>query len=317
MLTGHIGTGKSAAGNFFIGKEVFISKRAFGRATIESAAETAVIAQHSVQIIDTPGFMDVLSSTNINVDELAHALVLSRNGIHAFGLVIDVSTRFDKGIASTLQELLSSFKDIIPYIFILFTKAGCLENGKKQLQITGKNEQVLRAKIEEMLADSACPSQLTELLELTSKQYMTLEAICYNEKSDYHEIKCNELVALVNQIQRKNGEKVLTSPLMNAAKKIYEEKCRTNKDGKEYNDTVGEIQRALAESFEGHKQEIKAGEMRSFWGRVAESVCQVVGTGVGVAVGLYFGQPVAGGLIGNSAGKLAGNVVDKKFCMQQ
>lgn len=139
------------------------------------------------------------------------------------------------------------------------------------MQITGKNEQVLRAKIEEMLADPACPSQLTELLQLTSKQYMTLEAISYNKQSDYREIKCNELIALVNRIQSKNEKKALTSPIMNAAKKTYEKKCRTNKDGKEYDDTVGEIQRALKEAAEAHKQAIRDGEMRTFWGRIAEN----------------------------------------------
>ena len=207
VLTGCVGTGKSLAGNFFIGKQVFVSKRAFGGVTTESAAETAIIAQQSIQIIDTPGFMDVLSSSDINVNELAHALVLSRNGIHAFGIVIDASTRFDKGINKALQELLSSFNDTIPYVFVLFTKVGCLRNEEEQLQITGKDEQALRAEIEMMLADPACPPRLNELLQLTNRQYMTLESKYYSKQSDYREIKCNELVALVQRIQEKNGKK--------------------------------------------------------------------------------------------------------------
>ena len=80
---------------------------------------------------------------------------------------------------------------------------------------------------------------------------------------------------------------------------LHEEKCRRNKDGKEYADTVGEIQQALAEAVETHKQEMRAGELRSFWGRITENVCQVTGaTFIGVAIGLYFGQPISGVLVG-------------------
>ena len=98
---------------------------------------------------------------------------------------------------------------------------------------------------------------------------------------------------------------------MNAAKMAYEEKCRRNKDGKEYAATVGEIQLALVEAVGAHKQEKRARDLGSFWDRIAEYVCQVIRTTLVVA-GLYFGQPDVGGPVGG-----AGNIVQKNFCMQQ
>ena len=318
VFTGHTGTGKSAAGNFFIGKEIFKSEVSFGSITTKSAAETAIIAQQSVQIIDTPGFMDAMLPDKIDTYELTHALILARNGVHAFGIVIDASKRFDQSYALSLQELLSSFgKKIIRYVFVLFTHAASLGDKKEQLQVTGKDEKLLKAKIEKMLASPGCPPQLLQLLQLTNNQYMILETQCYNEQSDYHEKKCNELIVMINQVQEKNERKPLTLGIFILIKEIYEQIIRKNQDGEEDINPVSEIQSSLEEAKKKHEPKIGTGKMGSFWDSVAEDLFLTLGTVAGGAVGAYVGQPVFGALVGQGAGRAVGRFVDKKFCTLQ
>ena len=83
-----------------------------------------------------------MDAETFNTEELAHALVLACNEVHAFGLLIDVSNRYDQKMASSIKELLLSYKEVIPYIFV---KAGSLQGDEAQLQLTTKDEQVVRA----------------------------------------------------------------------------------------------------------------------------------------------------------------------------
>ena len=319
MLTGHVGTGKSAAGNFFIGKNVFASRRSFGGVTTESAAETAIVAQQSVQIIDTPGFMDAMlpEKLKVSVKEIAYALVLARNGVHAIGIVIDVSERLDKSRVQGIEDLLSSFKKtIVPYIFVLFTKAGCIQKNV----ITKNDEHVLRAEIEKMLADPTCPSQLLQLLQLTNYQYMTLETESYDKQSDYRESKCNELIAHINQIKEKNGE-ALILPAMNMAKAVYEKRCKQNEDCKEnadtIEDTVGDVQSVLEKAVHKNVDNLQPGKMGSFWESTTEDIFEFTGIVAGGALGSYIGMPIVGAVAGKGAGKVVGKLVHNKFCKQQ
>ena len=318
VFTGHTGTGKSAAGNFLIGKEVFDSEIGFGGGTTKSAAETAIIAQQSVQIIDTPGFMDALLPDKINTWELTRALILACDGVHAFGIVIDVSKRFDQSNALGLKELLSSFdKKIIHYAFILFTHAASLGENKEQLQIGEKDEKLLKEKIEKMIASPKCPQELIRLLQLTNNQYMTLETRYYDKQSDYHKKKCIELIANINEIQEKNERKTLTLGIFIIIKAKYEERCRKNKDGEEYVDPVSEIQSILEEATEKHKSKMGTGKMGSFWDTVAEDLFLSLGTVAGGALGVYVGQPVVGALVGQGAGRAVGRFVQDNFCTLQ
>ena len=321
ILTGDVGTGKSAAGNFFVGKEVFVSKRAFGGVTTESAAETAIIAQQSVQIIDTPGFMDAMlpNKLKVNLTELAHALVLARNGVHAIGIVIDLTARFNSSIAQGIEELLSNFKEtVFPYIFVLFTKAGCLRNN---VQIAINDEKILRVEIEKMLSDPKCPSQLSRLLQLTNNQYMTLETQSYNKQSDYHESKCHELIAHINQIKESNERKALNLPVMNIAKVAYEERCKQNEDNKEnadtIKDTVSDVQSMLEKAAHKHEDDMRPGKMDGFWEHATEDILEFMGIAAGGVVGSFMSMPVVGALAGKGAGKVAGKFVRNKFCKQQ
>ena len=319
VLTGHVGAGKSAAGNFFVGETVFKAKRSFGGVTTVSAAATAIIAQESVQIIDTPGFMDALSPETFDFKELAHALVLARNGVHAFGLLIDVSKRYDQKMASSIKELLLGFKEIIPYIFVLFTKAGDLQD--EQLQITMKDEQALRAEIEKMLCDPKCPPQLLKLLQLTDWKYMTLETKHYNKQSDYSECKCNELVAHINRIQENNGRKTLHFGLMTLAQVEFEKSSKRKKDGEKdviMQDTTSNLQSEIEKAAEELKIEWHPGGMGAFWNLVTNKLLlQAFGTVVGAVLGASVGRPVAGAFIGQNAGMAAGKLANQSSCIQQ
>ena len=297
ILTGHVGAGKSAAGNFFIGKKAFYTAIAFGQVTTESEDETAIIAQQSVQIIDTPGFMNALSPTSINVGELFHAASLACNGVPAVGIVIETNRGFDQSKVMVLQEFLSMFKEIIPYAFVLFTKVSSLmKDDEGQYQISTKDEQVLRAKIEKMLANPICPLPLLQLLQLTHWKYMTLETKYYNKQSDYSEFKCHEFVAHVGRIRENNKRKPSILRLMS----ISQSSCKKYKDGEKdliLQDTTSEVPSNVGNSPNLTKEQ------------VIEAVMVSVSTVMGGVAGSLVGLPILGTVVGAGAGKVLGKLI--------
>ena len=156
-------------------KQFFFAQRSFGSVTIKSAAETCVVAGQNVKIIDTPGFLDAMSPTEVfNVAELSRAFVLAKDGVHAVGLVMDGSKRCDQYTADAINEILN-FPDIIPFVFVLFTRGGTL----------GKTESKQKIEIQRMLGEANCPSQLKNFMHAISNRYMILESVEYNKKSNY------------------------------------------------------------------------------------------------------------------------------------
>jgi len=63
-FTGNLGSGKSAAGNFFMQENVFLSKCSFKSVTKVSASSVGNFGEKRVRIVDTPGLY-IGSSWNI------------------------------------------------------------------------------------------------------------------------------------------------------------------------------------------------------------------------------------------------------------
>ena len=94
VITGLLGSGKTSACNFFCNQQLKNSSNL--SISHQTAYFITNIEERSVKFIDTPGFCDSRLSEPQTFSELAHALILTRSGVHAFGMVLDVTSRFLK-----------------------------------------------------------------------------------------------------------------------------------------------------------------------------------------------------------------------------
>ena len=305
VFTGTVGVGKSEAGNFFAGKKIFDSDIDFGGVTTVSAAKTIQIDETNLQIIDTPGFMDAVNAELIDSQEIAHAIVLAREGVHAFGLVMKGNGRFDKASALALKELEVSFSEILPYIFVIFTHSAAL----------GQQESTQKKKLEKMLANPKCPKQMNDFLQAINNRYMLLESVDYDRDSNYHNKKRKELLSHISEIQKERQSKPLTLNIMCFAKELYEKERKESGSGTQnskenaYSGTVQKVHTAIAEASQSNKKYAKEGQMRIFWKNTAKAALVILGCTIGTAIGEPIGEIHIGGQIGYAAGTIIVDLV--------
>ena len=300
VFTGSIGVGKSAAGNFFVGNEVFPSLRSFGGVTTVSSAATCNIAEQEIQIIDTPGFMDAVNPEIVDCTEIAQAFMLARNGVHALALVVDSTKRCDQAVSMALEVVVSAFHKALPYIFVIFTQAAEL----------GEKESTQKIALEKLLAEPTCPKQLTLFLKAINNRYMLLESRKFNKNSSYCEVKRNELIKIVGEIQRERKNKMLTLGVMQIAREIYNQNPeRKNNDSL----SVKEFQEILQEATKANTQYAKAGEMDQFWSFTTKTAVSLLGAGIGAAVGTAFRLT----RVGATAGYVIGTTIAEFACSIQ
>lgn len=171
----------------------------------------------SIKFIDTPGFCDSRLSVPENFNELSHAIMLSRSGVHAFAMVLDVTSRFSKANVTALQDFFE-LGEITPYTFVIFTKA-------KQL---ASRESEQKTVILEMLSDVNVPNSLCEFMQKINNRFILLESINYMGE-DYLVKKLAELSQMLVKITTEtNG--IFTCYLMNHAKQLYENETQGNPD---------------------------------------------------------------------------------------
>ena len=202
--------GKSTAGNFFLDKDCFPTKRGFISCTEEcSVCASTIVCGKRIKIIDTPGFFDGLPPTDGNFKELSRVLAFVKDGIHAVALVIRYG-HFTKACEEAIQQL-QLLTGVLPFVFILITHA------KKQGVTTTATAEC----IEQFLTSSRCAPGFRTLIELVENRVIMLEAVDHVAEN-YHQQKCNELLMMVEKIYKRNGNKVYTNSMLQYASQVYE-----------------------------------------------------------------------------------------------
>ena len=209
VLAGITGAGKSSAGNFFLNRKEFQSKKGLLAVTDVSKASTAIIYGKRIKFIDTPGFFDGFKSTEENIRELSRAITLAKDGIHALVFVMNYN-RFTTMCEKALEQLLH-FKGIQPYIFVLLTQT---ENECITKEETDKY-------IRDCLLSHKCPDGLKDLMRKVNSRVVMLESFSY-VKEGYRKQKCEELVKMVETIFKSNNNKMYTNSMLRIAAKAYE-----------------------------------------------------------------------------------------------
>ena len=207
MFTGITGAGKSTAGNFFLNKKSFSSKGGVLRGSKVCSASTATICGKTIKIIDTPGFFDGFKSTEDNFNELSTALTLAKNGVHAVAFVMG---RYIESCEEAIKQLLR-FKGMQPFLFVLVTHA---EN-------EGIDKIATEKYIEKCLSSTDCPPGFRNLVEVVKNRVIMLESVGF-VAHNYREQKCRELVAMIENVNLINDNRMYTNGMLQLAALVYE-----------------------------------------------------------------------------------------------
>ena len=247
IVTGTTGSGKSEAINFFMKEKVCASKWSLKPVTTISASCTRYVGGKYLKVVETPGFLDPSSLSNVEeFKRLAEAVIAIPNGINALGLVINMQHRISKADVNLLEKLLNT-KEMIKYTFIIFTHA----------KLLGNTHEEQRDRIEEIICDSEnCPKVLQNVLANIKKRYIVLESVEHMDL-EYHSYKSNELLQILQGIMDEN-KKPFTCVLNHNANLL--ENAEEKKE---------ELIEALTKDLQTVKQQLEEKEMMNnkdlFW----------------------------------------------------
>ena len=209
ILLGAARSGKSMAGNFIAGEEVFPT------ALIELSGKTA---QHkfeykgmSLRLIDTVGFDEGFEFPDYLLTELTKAVLMAADagGIHAFLICAKVGHLFDYDVIKSLDDL-NFMKPIFAHAMLLVTYAGKYgetEDQRKQLEVHILNSRV-------------CPPCLTYLVRKVAGPRILLEYFDLDH-TGARERKFDEIMQWVKMFVAARG--VYNNDMMQKAKQLWEE----------------------------------------------------------------------------------------------
>ena len=239
VFAGTTDVGKSSAGNFFLNKKEFQSKKGLLSFANKPKASTATIHGKTIKIIDTCSFFADFISTEEYIEKLSSTLALAKGGIHAVALVIN-SERFHSQYERALEQLLR-FKGILPYLFVLLTHT-------KDKGITKKATDQC---VSEVLSHPTCPNCFKNLMQKVNSRVIMVESVEYVNEYYYNQ-KSEELIGMVETILRSNNNEMYTNLMLRMAAQTYEK-------GKQEAEKQKELLRSNLQKIEQLQKQINGG----------------------------------------------------------
>ena len=220
MVLGVTGVGKSTMCNFFFNEDIFETVLGMIPGTLQCNAQCHYIKGKNIMFIDSPGFADTVTENQERLQEMGKALLMARNGVHAFVVCLNGESRFteaDKGLIHELNSLeKSECQSIWDYTILGFTHGRNL----------GRSEQKRYEQIDTWKDDARCPPLFTEILAKVQNRYIIVESLMDDE--NYYKEKCKEFIGFIEQVYISN-KKCYTHRLFAWARDKYEEAAKKTK----------------------------------------------------------------------------------------
>ena len=204
---GRTGAGKSAFGNFLLGRGAFKSEPGLTSIT----GKSSIAKDCDLCVIDTPGLSDAVEAFDNEeaLKEIAKGILLvvqeGDPGVDVILFVISLAVRFNRDEQNVLHYF-EGMKDFWQYVLPVFTNIDVIETEVEPEKI-----------ILELTKNPRAPSGLKNLIEKVKGRFVVVDSTCTDDH--YQHKKRKEVLDHIKKLRNQNKEKRYTNDMFKNALK--------------------------------------------------------------------------------------------------